>query len=68
MTREERALALRCEALDPENNLLPGYVFQYDVVNEDREVLRLAKIIIFSNRENVFQSGVRLKVVGTSFL
>ncbi len=68
MSDQEKLLAERCGALT-EKGLKPGYYFKIEVVGpQEREVIRLVKLVKTGDRENVFKSGVRENIVGSHFI
>lgn len=68
MSDQEKLLAERCGAL-ANKGLKPGFYFKVDVVGpEEREVLRLIKLVQTGERKNVFQTGIRENIVGSSFI
>ncbi len=69
MTETEKRLAERCDALTENGLIKPGYYFKIDVVGKDeREVLRLVKLVKIGEHKDVFHSGVRENVVGSHFI
>lgn len=69
MSDQEKLLAERCGALANKGELKPGFYFKVDVVGpEEREVLRLIKLVQDGERKNVFNSGLFEHVIGSHFM
>ena len=68
MSDQEKILAERCGALT-EEGLKQGFYFKIDIVGpNEREVLRLVKLVQDGERKNVFQTGIRENIVGSHFI